>query len=416
MNSKLPLSTNAVFLWILLFGLLTETALAQKKFDINGTVKDVSGLPLPGASVLLSGYQMGSVADSDGNFKIAGLGVGKYDILIQMIGYLPAQVSVAISDNSVSVAVVLKDKINQLNEIVVKPDRNRPIYLKQFIEAFLGTSPNAKRCRILNPEVLDFDFDAEKGKLTASTSRFLIVENLALGYRIKFLLKYFEKNDQTNIIGYYGFPHFEELYSSEKRKKAFKTKRQEAFEGSPQHFFAALYQSKIDGSGFIINKLLKVKNTRKMADSIIGKRIDYFGKLASKSSSWSYADSLDYWNAMKGAPDSLEVLNGKPVLTDTLVHSINSEMKSLSFTDALYVVFNKEKESRLYRLFSDYTLPRPEKYKNFQISILHREQKPILFYRNGTIDNPLSAVYEGYWGYEKIADLMPIDYEYKSLN
>ena len=60
--------------------------------------------------------------------------------------------------------------------------------------------------------MLNFNFDKEKKILKASADEFLIVENKALGYQLKYLLTDFEYDQKRgNICTIGGSPYFEEL-------------------------------------------------------------------------------------------------------------------------------------------------------------------------------------------------------------
>ncbi len=66
--------------------LLTATgALAQGR--IVGVVKDNTGETLPGANLVVVGTSQGAVSDADGNYVIAGLRAGAYNVQITYIGY-----------------------------------------------------------------------------------------------------------------------------------------------------------------------------------------------------------------------------------------------------------------------------------------------------------------------------------------
>ncbi len=47
---------------------------------------------------------------------------------------------------------------------------------------------------------------------------------------------------------------------------------------------------------------------------------------------------------------------------------------------------------------------------DYQISTITLQVAPVYFYENGGIYNPRAMLYAGYWGWEKIADSVPMDY------
>ena len=75
----------------LFFALLSQIIIAQER-EISGVVMDNSGLPLPGASVLLKGTSNGVVTNFDGEFEIS-IQEGKDQILlVSYIGYLEKEI------------------------------------------------------------------------------------------------------------------------------------------------------------------------------------------------------------------------------------------------------------------------------------------------------------------------------------
>ncbi len=80
-------TTGRVFL--LLFLLNTSIVLNARAQDhiLRGTVVDEVGRPLPGANVLVVSLETGAVTNIDGEFRIAGLTDGTYDIQTSFIGY-----------------------------------------------------------------------------------------------------------------------------------------------------------------------------------------------------------------------------------------------------------------------------------------------------------------------------------------
>ena len=54
---------------------------------IRGRVTDEESMGLPGATIYLPELGIGAAADPEGNFIILNIPVGKYDVVVQMVGY-----------------------------------------------------------------------------------------------------------------------------------------------------------------------------------------------------------------------------------------------------------------------------------------------------------------------------------------
>ncbi|MBT8290011.1 MAG: TonB-dependent receptor [Muriicola sp.] len=85
--------------------------------QITGTVKDEDGTPLPGASVVKKGTQVGTTTDFDGNFSIEAI-IGDR-LIVSYIGFEPKEVQV----NSTIMAITLVSGV-QLAEVVITGSRN----------------------------------------------------------------------------------------------------------------------------------------------------------------------------------------------------------------------------------------------------------------------------------------------------
>ena len=396
---------------ILLFTFTYVTA--QNTFSISGIVRDKKD-GLPGASIYLSGYKIATVADNDGKFKLSNLKPGSYDLLVQIVGYLPYSKSVIIADQSVQVDLVLKENVAQLDEVTVRADPNRQKYINQFKEFFIGKTPNALQCKILNPQVLNVDFDITKSTLTVSTTEFLVVENKALGYRLKYMLDHFEFNSRTHIIYYSGHPFFEELKASATKKKKYIAAREIAYYGSSQHFFRSLYANKSKEEGFIINKMIKIPNPNRYPEYLINANLEKLKTLPEKTGIRKTAGKIDtalfsFWTKQKEMPRTIDKFSRAEVLTDTLVHDFNQNLKYISYTDALLIQYTKEKESLAYSN-TGFWIFRPLDVPENEISVANLKSEGVRFYENGGIYDSRSLLFEGYWAYEKVADMVPMDY------
>ncbi|MGM5468796.1 SusC/RagA family TonB-linked outer membrane protein [Flavobacteriaceae bacterium LMO-SS05] len=96
---------------LILFGI--ASALSQEK-SVSGTVSDPSGLPLPGATVLIKGTTTGTSTDFDGNFSIR-TSQGE-TLVVSFVGYSTKEVVVGTSS---TLDIQLEESTEALDEVVV---------------------------------------------------------------------------------------------------------------------------------------------------------------------------------------------------------------------------------------------------------------------------------------------------------
>ncbi|WP_298339359.1 SusC/RagA family TonB-linked outer membrane protein [uncultured Algibacter sp.] len=97
----------------LLLAFVVQLTFAQEK-TISGTVSDGSGLPLPGATVLVKGTSSGTSSDFDGNYSIkANQGS---TLVFSFVGYTTKEVSVGASN---TINVTLQEDAQALEEVIV---------------------------------------------------------------------------------------------------------------------------------------------------------------------------------------------------------------------------------------------------------------------------------------------------------
>ncbi|MFD2286523.1 carboxypeptidase-like regulatory domain-containing protein [Pedobacter petrophilus] len=395
-----------------LFFILISLTCFSQQFTLSGTIKDGRGEALPGAGIYVSGYQIATVSDNDGKFNLR-LNPGNYDLLIQLIGFTPLNKNVVIADKSININLTLTESVTQLAEVTIKPDPNREHYINMFKDFFIGTTPNSKQCRLLNPNVLMVDYDKDESVLTVKTNQFLIIENKALGYNIKYLLNLFQFEGKSRIIYYEGFPYFEDLNGSARQKKNWEKKRLSAYLGSPQHFFKSLYRKKATEEGFIINKMVMQPNANRPPDSLIKANINRLTKKKLNEEKTIYVghdDSLTYWLRKKKQPAEIAILSRANILQDTLVKTVNTSIKKINFSDKLFISYTKEKENPMFSNSIGLSIPRPLDMGENQVSTVTLQISPVYFYENGGIYNSRSMLFAGYWAWEKIADSVPMDY------
>ncbi|MBQ4913861.1 TonB-dependent receptor [Maribacter sp. MMG018] len=90
--------------------------------EIKGTIKDVDGNPLGGASVLEKGTTNGTTTDFDGNFTISVTD----DNAVLTVSYIGFQTTDVPVNGKTTVEVVLKEAAAQLDDVVVVGSRGKP--------------------------------------------------------------------------------------------------------------------------------------------------------------------------------------------------------------------------------------------------------------------------------------------------
>lgn len=104
------------FYFSLLFLLVVVPALGQ--FSIQGIVQDSARVPLPGVNVVVKGTNNGTVANTDGAYKIGNLPSGDLVLVFSFIGYASNEVAVHVPHES-SIDVILLPDNKQLDEVEI---------------------------------------------------------------------------------------------------------------------------------------------------------------------------------------------------------------------------------------------------------------------------------------------------------
>jgi TonB-linked SusC/RagA family outer membrane protein len=104
------------FLWIIMIIQLFvfQSAYAQKTGVITGVVKDQSGEPIIGASIIVSGATNGTVTDINGRFSLNA----STDAILK-ISYIGYKAEIVKVNNRSSVSVTLTEDLHGLDEVVV---------------------------------------------------------------------------------------------------------------------------------------------------------------------------------------------------------------------------------------------------------------------------------------------------------
>lgn len=131
-NKRIPQSGkwfSFVFLFlipVLVFGQQTDSKPTQL---IRGIVKDAaSGEAIPYATVSLGNMTgIGAISDGNGNFRIDNVPLGRHTVNASYLGYEPSVIKEVMvsSSKEVILEIMLKESVQRLDEVVVRPHVNK---------------------------------------------------------------------------------------------------------------------------------------------------------------------------------------------------------------------------------------------------------------------------------------------------
>jgi len=255
MHSKFKIAKYIVVFFLVYYSF--NDLFSQTRFHntISGRVTDAdTGEPLFNVNVFLANTTRGAATDKDGYYLIKNILPGVYDLVFSMMGYELQIIHVQFTTpKSLKYNMKLRSRIlkGKAVEVVAAVPKEWKKHLQRFITEFIGESENAKKCEILNPEVLDFRINKKTNYFAAATDSILVLENRSLGYRIHIILDTFRISEDSLI--YATYPRYEELIPHDaKEKEKWLENRNRTYQGSFRHFISALACGKLEEENFVI--------------------------------------------------------------------------------------------------------------------------------------------------------------------
>lgn len=383
------------------------------QFTISGRVLNATDKkPVANVSVFLDNATIGAQTTTDGYFVLRNVKPGKYDLVASDIAFENHYQSLVVSsDNLVLPDIVLTPKVVSLRGVSIKyhVDPNREKYYNLFKDEFLGTSQFAQECRILNPDVLDFDYREADSTLHASSYDFLQVENDALGYRIKYMITDFsmqkEPNSQKKVF-YKGPVLFEEMKGRPGQERRWERNRMSVYENSPMHFLRALISNQVAQEGFRVQRLTDFANPNRPPDSVINAKIEFYTGISRRDA--AQKDSLDLWKKRSNLPKILQKLMPSPLTQRDMLLSTGQRGKYILTSDDGDLIVGYSSNHHFHINDHLQYLYNPGNDEN---TLLRFGSSGTFFYSNGVLADPYSIVFYGVWGRNRVAELLPINYE-----
>jgi len=438
---------NMKNLLCILLVFISFAAKSQQTYSINGTVNDEKGITLPGATVFITNSRYVVATDNEGKFSFGNVRPGTYEVVVKMVGFDPGIQSVTVRNKPMNLTVTLKESITALKAVTISaaPDPDREKYMELFMKNFIGETINAQQCKLLNPGVLRFKFDKNENILHASADEFVIVKNNALGYTVKYLLTEFTYNLKNNVCTTVGAPYFEELKGTQIQQKQWGENRRLAYISSDRHFFRCLIDDKLKENGFTVYLIIKspiIKNAAQQSaweNNLLHANLDFdrhfikalINNILNDKGFPVYQvinDPFIKSDGFSGEKNSLvqnKLTAFKLSDTDSLFIANNTNFKTLISTPkvigkdtlsltGLYVISTGIKQSALFYKTGIPLKPivKLSSWENghSQISQIQPLTDTIVIDKSGGLTPTKAFEYSGYWAWERIADLTPLDY------
>lgn len=363
-----------------------------------------------GATVYINNSSIGTSTDKSGAFKLSISQSSFYELVVSAMGYHGSSTQVKIPDTK-SIDIALQEKSTEIEEVVitgiVKDGWKK--WGKYFTETLIGIGYNAEKTKILNPEVIRFQYEDKARILRAYALEPIKVSNDALGYDIEYDLQDFRSAFADNYIYFAGYAYFKD---KGKGRSKYKNARRDTYELSLAKFLQSAYLNTWEKEGYVVRKMVKKENeTRKVA---IAKLKEVTGIVVkSFQGNWNayYASQKEIlpthvqaWRTQSREAPEIAYLMG----TLTLAELFNKEprkdkFKQLQFQDFLYIIY----PSRL------------AKSKNKMLKAAASQVTELtLTHPNGIMVDPSGAYFPtenllliGYGvNYSRLAFLLPLDY------
>jgi len=224
---------------------------------IKGTVLENNTNSPIIATIYFNGTFVGTLSDLNGNFELDISKNASMPLTISSIGYYSVTLTNFLTHKPL--IIYMTPKVYEVKEVVISSKslvKRRIANLNLFKKIFLGSTDNARNCKIINENDITFNYANDRDTLKAFASNPILINNMSLGYKITYYLDRFEYNKKDRSMIFGGSLIFvEDLAIDETHKRSYEIRRKDAYLGSRMHFFRALWANDLESAGF------RVKNS-----------------------------------------------------------------------------------------------------------------------------------------------------------
>ncbi len=373
---------------------------------ISGNIIDAKTRePIANANIFISNSSIGTASDKNGYFELRNFPYGRYEIIASVIGYEILNAKIGIYNNGRrNLRFEMYKQPIQMGEVIVsaKGSRKRKSNLSRFRKALLGTSKNGKNSYITNEEVIRFNEDVF-GYFIAYADEPIKIVNHSLGYDIHYVLEDFELT--KGHIKYTGYPHFIEKTATTYHDSVdWLDNRIDTYLGSFRHFLTTICENYELTDGDTTKRPMVFK----WGDTIKHNVKVTYGDISHIEEQGFYVLQIDSLkNIRKRANDPYEI---KPIpvgirqLVNTncfLTETNNPNEMYLQFDGSLEITYNNE-------LF-----PFKKSDDSNGASWITIISDSTILDKQGRYFDIYAIKTSGLWSKERVADMLPFDYEVK---
>ncbi|WP_448518188.1 carboxypeptidase regulatory-like domain-containing protein [Rhodoflexus sp.] len=353
--------------------LVQDSTLLPEFFGIKGIIADsLSQRPIAAAWIFVNQTSLDTISLRNGRYQLSRIPMGAHEIIVTAAGYAPRRLLACGTSQ-----LPLPDTIRLLpiqptpvNELMARTsDKRWQLFYQRFKEHFIGTSPFAGEVKVLNPWVLYFE-ETSKNEWRALTDELLIVENMALGYRLKCYIEQLAVAGKISVFD--GGIFYEPIKTLDNRiADRWKANRQFAYRGSLMEFLRRLTVTDSDS----LYKAFRLRGTE------------------------------NFYHTAIPAPQFATTFQAiKKVETPPY------EFRLYFNRDHLQINYMGLGEDMAYRRFVNRITKIQRMPEKFRASWLASRSEEVVFNRLGYFNNALEVELYGYWEYLRLADRLPITY------
>lgn len=353
----------------LLQGIFFQQAFAQISFSAR-VIDEKGGTAIQNASVYFNNTTIATKTNAKGEFTFENVRFFNTELVIYCPGYEPIVYKPTTEQLAVKKFVFkMKTKLppDTAQQAILtankKNTRLDEVYFSTFRVGFVGITREASHCLIVNPEDIYFGPDQARGGFNAFADTIIVVINNQTGYRLHYLLADFFC-DAFNRQSYFtGYCWYEPLGDD----KQYQLARNHCYFGSSQHFYRSLVANKLYQEGFGV--FMKDTTT----------------------------------SALNGEDNYI------PLPAQKILWIDSSNNFSIDIAGKLIVQYNRDPYAKYY--LRDILPYVDGDFKKGMEANIEIKAAPLELTTIGVPVDDSNIEYGGFWSYEKLANLLPLDYQ-----